>query len=107
MQKTQPQIHTSAAAQGKPLVWARAQADIVRPGYTMCSKNKVNTYHIAGSKLAPALGVSLLEQCAIVTDGKDLQSAQHMIQAQSNPKAVCRRPVKTTTRTSRQENKGF
>ena len=55
----------------------------------------MNTYHIAGSKLAPALGVSLLEQCAVVTDGKDLQSAQHMNQAQSYPKAKCRQSVET------------
>ena len=62
-------------------------------------KDKVKAYHIAGGKLAPALGVSLLEQCAIVTYGKDLQPAQHMNQAQSDPKAECRQPVKTTRHT--------
>ena len=36
----------------------------------------VTTYHIAVSKLAPALGVSLLEQRAVVADGEDLQQ-QH------------------------------
>lgn len=60
-----------------------------------CLRDKLKAYHIAGSKLAPALGVSLLEQCAVVTYGKDLQSSQHMNQAQSDPKAEGRQPVKT------------
>ena len=60
-----------------------------------CLNDKLKAYHIAGSKLAPALGVSLLEQCAVVTYGKDLQSAQHMNQAQSDPIAECRQPMKT------------
>ncbi len=62
-------------------------------------KHKVKAYHIASSKLAPALGVSLLEQCAIVAYGKDLQSAQHMNPAQSDPKAECRQHAQTTRHT--------
>ncbi len=36
------------------------------------------TYHIAVSKLAPALGVSLLEQCAVVTNRENLQDADRI-----------------------------
>ena len=41
----------------------------------------LDPYHIAISELAPAFWICLLEQCAIVTNGEDLQQSNRQLSA--------------------------